>query len=150
MKTVKSTTIEEGGLQERPRFYTSPSGSGSIDRLDGNMEVGSAVFPIAKLIRVKFDVDTTDVDEVTHTVSHKLGFKPYVMGTYIFDKIGEYRIFQDVMDPNYKYTGKVYIESVTNNDLTIAVQGFYYDGFDSNPIIDTITLKLFLLNIPIL
>lgn len=119
MKTVfKSQTIKDNQLEKAPKFYTSPAGSFKLGRLDRGMEVGSSIFPIAKILQ--FDFHVTNETSTTHSENHNLNFIPEVLGTYYLTKNNQRRIIGDIPATDYSVTGWVCIEDTTTSVVTVS------------------------------
>lgn len=153
-KVYSSNFLDDDELSDRPESLINPVGNPIAGKMDGNVEVGENLFKIEKTLELEVRADSTHLLKKGSTeVSHKLGYKPFVLGAYIVTAtndstyypvgnrgfIPEARVFTEILGGDVY---RIYVEDVDENNLTISIEHASAIG----PYIElTIKCRLFLL-----
>jgi len=83
MKIYRSSKIRNNEINDSPVFYKSMGGNPYQTRLEGGIDVGRNMFKIEEIKTIDYQKLPDDTGPQIITYYHNLGFKPFVMGTYV-------------------------------------------------------------------
>lgn len=127
----RSLTIKDNRLNKRPRYYSSMADNPLETRLDLGVDVGRNLLKIEKTL--EFEILTVS-NSGSKTLTHGLGYKPVVIGTYqIVDSgglgsdptlNGKTSIFPDMRSTDWT----IGVGAVTNDTITVSVTNSDLNG----------------------